>query len=106
MNRKTLELLSHLNISGVATTAAIGVDGRLAEVGSDFDKLLAAARDRSVPRVHTVIVAKSQPTDHLAGFIKDRHEQILRDPSAQFHVIKADTLEDAVDLLELDSGTR
>ncbi|GEM_PF-5191335 len=105
MNRKALEMLTRVDLSGVAITAAVGAEGRLAHVGSDFDKLLAAAKERSLPRVHTVIVADSQPTDHL-GFVKDRQERVLRDPQAQFHVIKAETLEDAVDLLELDSHTR
>lgn len=53
-------LCKNFDLSGMAITAAIRADGTLHRVGGEFAKLLAAARERALPRIHTVLVAADQ----------------------------------------------
>ena len=97
-----IKKLKALNFSGVAITAAIQPDGTLDRVGGEFEKLLAAAREKSLPRIHTVIVAEAQRED-----IKRIDPDLLKDdPHAAFRVICAPSFAEAVRLLQVDAETR
>ena len=98
--------LKKCELSGMAITAAIHAGGTLHEIGGALTKLLAAARERTLPRVHTVIVAGGQDLNNI-GLVPDpQNAQLFKDPHADFHVIKATTLEEAVRLLEIEADTR
>ncbi len=102
---------SKLDLGGVAVTAMVTPDGALAPIGSLFEKLFAAARERSIPRVHTVVIAAGQDFD-APGLepVKDEWgvpaPNILADPQAEFRVLRAATVDTARDRLELDASTR
>jgi tetratricopeptide (TPR) repeat protein/8-oxo-dGTP pyrophosphatase MutT (NUDIX family) len=106
VNDLRAEIVRNLNFAGLAITAQALPDGSLLPVEGVFDKLLAAAREKSFPRLNTVIVAYEQP---LAAFglapIAGRLN-LLRDPYADFHVIRAHTLAEAVTWLAVDAQTR
>jgi len=94
--------LKKLNLSGVAITAAISPDGSLQKVGGNYEKLLVSSQERSLPRIHTVIVAEAQRKD-----IERIDPNLLRDdPHAEFRVICAPTFARAVELLQTDAETR
>lgn len=107
------QLLRQLTLAGVACTAVIAPDGRLHAVGGARQKVSAAAQPMSLqhfktvfPRIHTVVIAQDQPFEKT-GLIEDSHnKKILRDPHADFHVICAERLEEAIQLLVLDANTR
>jgi hypothetical protein len=94
--------LARLDLTGVAYTAAFTRDGNLQPIGQGFDKLLAAARERSLPRIHTVVVAAEQRPDI------ERIDRTLLDagPSREFRVIAAARFDEAVDQLLADGETR
>lgn len=101
-HQQTWNLRKDVDLSGVAIMAAVDVEGGLHEVGGEFDKLLAAARERTLPRIHTVIVAEGQRAD-----IQRIDPSLLADdPRAEFRVICADTLAAAINLLKVDADTR
>ncbi|GEM_PF-1515570 len=102
---KNVNTLRGISLTGVAITAAIEPDGRLTPIGSGFEKLLAAARERSLPRVHTVVVADGQDISAL-GLVADRDPKVFRDPGTEFCVVKAATLNEATELLAEDLRTR
>lgn len=87
MDPKTLNLLKELDLSGVAVAAAVDPDGSLQPVGGMFEKLLAAAREKSLPRIHTVIVAP-----HQQG-VPEEHKN---NPSAQPWVVEKLTIEETI----------
>ena len=91
MRPGTRSFFERLNLSGVAVTAAVDERGALHPVGGEFEKLLAAARERSFPRVHTVVVAKDQPMEGLGLQEDPSHPGWFRDPHASFCVIQAET---------------
>ena len=94
--------LKDLSLEGVSITAAIDGHGTLSPVGGEFAKLLAAARERSLPRLHTVLVAEAQ-----RGDVERIDASLLRDdPGAEFRVMCAATLQDATRLLTVDAETR
>lgn len=102
MSTRTSKLLRELNLSGVAITAEVKQDGCLHPVGGGLTKLLAAARERSLPRIHTVVVAKDQRPGIECidpGLLRD-------DPHAEFRVICASDLLQAIKLLKVDAETR
>lgn len=89
-----------MNLWGVAVTATVTADGGLEPVGGLLPKLIAAAR-AATPRVHTVVIAQG----------KDHEKQLKAmnlvpaplgwcDPTADFWVVPAETLTDAVTTLE------
>lgn len=103
LNSKALQLL---NLNDVAFTAQITPDGKLSPIGGEAYKLSAALFERSFPRIHTVVVAKDQPMA-MEGLLSDpRWPQVLADPHADFHVIRAATIVDAIQLLDVDIKTR
>src|SRR5262245_48911246 len=100
------------DLSGVAFTATVDRAGTLGAVAGLFAKLLAAARERSFPRIHTLIAARSQTlngrslTDPRAvtdlGLVRDqRTGNILSDPNDLFQVLLAESVEEA--LRDLDN---
>ncbi len=98
--------LASLPLSGLAITAQVGPDGSLLPVAGAFDKLLAAAREKSFPRLHTVVVAHAQPLETFNLTPLTQHPNLLRDPYADFHVVRACTVEEAITLLTVDAQTR
>jgi hypothetical protein len=99
-------LLRQLDLAGVAITATVNPQGELREVGELFGKLLAAARERSFPRIHTVVIAQDQPLN-IEGLVPDpQNPNLLRDPSADYHIIRARTLSDVPGLLDANATTR
>jgi hypothetical protein len=99
--------LDHLDLAGVAVSAAIDERGGLHAVGGVFAKLLAAVRERSLSRIRTVVVSDEQPLDDSLGLVRDGlNAKILRDPGAEFQVLRAASLEEAVRLLAAEEETR
>jgi hypothetical protein len=99
-------LLREANLTGVAITASLRPDGSLGPAGGLVAKLLAAVRERTLPRIHTVLVAQSQELTDL-GLEEDLHNRnTFRDPAGDFHVIRAATVAEAVALLATDARTR
>ena len=88
--------LSSLNLEGVTISAQINADGTLFPVEGGFNKLLAAAKDKTLPRIHTIIVHPNQ---------KDVPVE-LSDPHSELRVFKAWTLEEAVQRILVDEQTR
>lgn len=98
--------MQELTLSGVAFTAQVQPDGTLHPIGGEYQKLSKAAFQHSFPRIHTVVVAKDQPLA-MPGLVPDRQNpQILTDPHADFHVIRAGTVAEATALLAVDAQTR
>jgi len=95
-------LVKQLDLAGVAITAQVGSDGALLPIGGAFQKLLAAAREKSLPRLHTIIVAAAQRSD-IEGIAPDL---LKSDPQADFCVICAHTLAEAVQALAIDVQSR
>src|SRR4051812_43075716 len=96
--------LAGVSLSGVAVSAAVAADGRLHPVGAVIAKLVAAARGRALPRIHTVIVAAQQDLSGM-GLIRDpRGGPAWRDPNDEFVVLPAATLVDATTQIHADQG--
>jgi len=106
MSQLNLRLLRQLNLSGVAFTAEIQRDGTLRPIGGERRKLSDAELERSFPRIHTVVVAKDQRLDDLDLVADTQTSAILRDPNADFHIVRAGTLAEMVELLTMDAETR
>lgn len=101
-DRRILHRIREVDLSGVAVMAAVQPGGGLCKVGGQFDKLLAATRDRSLPRIHTVVAAEEQRAD-----IKNIDSSLLDSkPYAGFRAICAGSIADALDQLEADNETR
>ncbi|MGE4093645.1 MAG: SUMF1/EgtB/PvdO family nonheme iron enzyme [Candidatus Binatia bacterium] len=97
--------LQTLSLSGIAASAKLQ-DETLYPVGGMPQKLSAAAF--GIPHIHTVVIAKDQPLD-MANLQQDeRHPHIFRDPNANFFILRADTVTQAIELLTLLAipGTR
>ena len=88
--------LSSLNLQGVTISAQIDADGTLFPVEGAFSKLLGAAKEHALPRIHTVVVHPNQ---------KDVPPE-LSDPYSELRVLKAWTLEEAVQRILVDEQTR
>ena len=90
---------------GVAITATVTADGLLGSVGGLLPKLVAAART-GTPRVHTVLVAqgeaheKEQIEKQLTSMNLVAAPNGWRDPAADFWVLRARMLAEAVAFLE------
>ena len=67
-------------------------------------KLITAARDRAVPRVHTVIVAANQDLSGTGLQREQRGGTAWRDPHDDFVALPAMTLTDAIVQLQADRG--
>jgi hypothetical protein len=76
--------------------ARLNADGTLSPVEGSFYKLLGAAKDKALPRIHTVVVHPNQ---------KDIPPE-LSDPHTELRVFKAWTLEEAVQRIVVDEQTR
>ncbi len=76
-----------LDLHGVAFAAGIDERGRLIPVGQIFPKLLGAARTRSLPPIHTVVVAREQAN------VPPELEQ----PGSSPWVVRASTLPEALE---------
>lgn len=85
-----------LDLRGVAISATVSADGCLWPVGDVIEKLIAAARHRAVPRVHTVIVAADQDLSGIGLQRDSRGGTTWSDPQDDFVVLPAETLSDAV----------
>jgi len=85
-DNKSLARIRKLTVDpGVKYTAGIAEDGSLLPVGGVFAKLLGAAREKSLPRCHAVIVAESQqgiPPDLLEGTASLPHVKRLKNCEA------------------------
>lgn len=79
---------------GIAVSAGVDGAGQLVRVGGVLPKLIAAART-AVPRVHTVVVAEGQGKEVEAANLV-RAPGGWKDPAADFWVLPARTLVDAV----------
>jgi PDZ domain-containing secreted protein len=97
-------MLRYLDLSGVAITAAIRTDGALRPVGGIFKKLVAAARETAFPRIRIVVVAEDQDLGNLDLVQDTRNENRFKAPNADFYVLRAGTIEDAVHQLRLQKG--
>jgi len=93
--------LHGLGLPGVTITAAIDGEGNLLPVVDEFPKLLAAAREKSFPRTHAVVVAWDQPLETKGLAADPQNPSILRDPRAEFRIVRARNLGDAVSTLRL-----
>ena len=98
-HQQTWNLLKDVNLSGIAIMAAVDAEGGLHKVGNEFEKLLAVARERSVPRIHTVVVAEAQRGDIDPSLLAD-------DPHAELRVICAGTMAEAITQIKVDADTR
>jgi hypothetical protein len=103
MSRLDLGLLKKLNLLGVAITAELDPDtGALRPIAGLTAKLRKARHEESVSRIHTVVVAEGQRQEIAAI-----DPTLLRDdPHADFRVICARDLAEAVTLLVVDAQTR
>lgn len=101
-----LHHLRTLNLSGLAVTAQVQPDGTLLPVAGAFDKLLAAAGEKSLPRIHTVVVARDQPLEHFNLTSVAQSPHLFKVPYADLHLIRAHSLAEAVELLAIDTQTR
>ena len=83
--------------SAVAVTAAADATGRLHPVGDLLPKLLAVARDESLPRVRVVVVAAEQEKElEQFGLRRDPDDETLfSDPNDDFLVVIAHSRGDA-----------
>src|SRR5688572_8453483 len=88
--------LPSLNLEGVTISAQIDANGMLSPVEGGFSKLLGAAKDKSLPRIHTIIVHPNQ---------KDVPPE-LSDQYAELRVFKAWTLDEAIQRILVDEQTR
>ncbi|MGH7823435.1 MAG: hypothetical protein ACREQ9_27045, partial [Candidatus Binatia bacterium] len=85
--------LKQIDLSGVAVTAEVASDGKLVPVAGVFPKLLRAAREQALPRIHTVVVAEGQRQE-----IERIDPELLGDdPGLDFRVVCAKSLADAID---------
>ena len=89
--------LATLDLAQIAITATVDATGQLGCVEGTFEKLLAVARERSLPRIHTVVVSAAQALHGLWSGVG---------PQADFHILRAASLVEAVDLLKLNRSTR
>jgi hypothetical protein len=87
--------LASLNLDGIAITAGIDPEGRLSPVISGFDKMLAAAQMRSLPRVHTIL---AHPDTNLP--------QLSTGPAENLQSLSARNLDEAIALLLTEQSTR
>ena len=88
------------NLQGIGITATVDAQGQLGKIEGEYIKLLAAAYERTLPPIHTVVVAKAQD-------VKRIDPSLLRaDPHVALHVLPAATLKDAEQLLVVDKQTR
>jgi WD40 repeat protein len=95
-----------LALAGVAVSAAFGADGSLGPVGDILHKLIVAARDLAFPRLHTVIIAAREELE-IPGLEKQPEDPaVLADPLEDFHVLKAPTLSEAIQMLRRDQQGR
>jgi len=99
-------LLKRLDLTGVSITAQVNPQGALDAVGEVFEKLLAAARERSFPRVHTVVIAHNQLLNAAGLVVDPQNPNLLRDPSADFHIIRAEKIWDVPNLLDANATAR
>jgi WD40 repeat protein len=98
--------LCKLALAGVAVSATIEADGRLGPVGGIMPKLLAAARDRAFPRVHTLVASVDQDLTVLGLEDEPKGSNVFCDPFEDFHVLRAPTLETGIELLRRDEQER
>lgn len=99
-------LVRQLDLTGVAITAQIQTDGTLLPVGGVPAKLMAAAGAKSMPRIHSIVVAQAQSLDSFALVPEDTNPNIFKTPNADLHVIRAGSVPEAVHLLTMDAKTR
>jgi len=62
--------VKELNGAAIAIAARIQPDGRLLPVAGEHEKLVVAARERSFPRIHSVVLAK----DSTSTFGQSQHD--------------------------------
>ena len=94
-----LEQIESDLLARVAFVAQVSpTDGALAEVDDVriLSKLLFAARDESLPRIHTVVVAESQILTGLNFIPAPGDPQVLMDPAGDFRIIQAGTVLEAL----------
>ena len=104
MKSDSLHALSQLNLSGVAMTAEVGADETLQPVGGQNEKLSAALFEKSFPRIHTVIVAKDQALD-TKELVRET-DQVFRAPASDLQILRAGSVAEAVQLLEVNDRNR
>src|SRR6185436_13305217 len=102
----SLRHLRTLNLAGLALTAQVQPDGTLQPVADAFDKLLAVANEKSLPRIHTVVVARDQSLDHFNLTPVNQSPHVFKVPYADLHLLRAQSLAEAVELLAVDMQTR
>jgi len=99
-----LDQMRLLELSGVVVSAALPDTGfdRLRPIGGEVAKFAAAARDRSFPRVHTLVVAHDQDLSGL-DLVIDRNSNLFRErsPTSDFVIVKAESLTKAIKLLRM-----
>jgi WD40 repeat protein len=90
------------NLAGAAISAELSADGRLRKVGDLHEKIGAALFEKSVPRIHTLVLAEEQRKD-VKGWLAD----LSRDDSDRdVQILFARTLDDAISKLAVDAQTR
>lgn len=95
-----------LGLAGVAVVADMNGRGQLGKVDGVLEKLLQAAREKSFPRIHTVIIAQEE---ELACPPLEPHppgSNIFRAPHEDFHLIKAPDVRVGIERLMIDEQTR
>jgi hypothetical protein len=93
-----------LDFTGLAASARVTPTGNLAVV-SGLRRKLMALRDHSFPRVHTVVVDCAQKLPK--GLVPvDGDWNIVKDPGAEFRVLKAPSIDEARMLITSDTKTR
>ena len=98
--------LGKLALAGVAVSAAIHLDGSLGPVGDLLPKLIAAAREKTLPRIHTVLVSAEERLE-IPGLEEEiKGSSVFCDPLEDFHVIKAPDLPKGIERLRLDEQER
>ena len=102
-----LQHLPLLSLSGIAVSAAITPEGDFDPVGAMQWKIDAGLARGLLPRVHTLVVSDKQDL-HDDDFEPEAGGRVLRfkGRGAAFHILKARTLAEAVELLVVDHQTR
>jgi WD40 repeat protein len=102
MARQSWNDLRSLNLSGVAISAEIDHGGSLRPIGGEYAKLEAALLTKGLPRIHTVVFAEGQDLPRI-DLVPAAHPRFFRErqPQSDFVVIKAGSLNEAIELLRL-----
>jgi WD40 repeat protein len=95
-----------LGLAGVAVIADMTGKGQLGKVDGVLEKLLKAAREKSFPRIHTVIIAQDEVLACPPLEPYPPGSNIFRAPHEDFHLIKAPDLRVGIERLMIDEQTR